>query len=106
MQCTTPQLDMPESDGDGLDWGGWNVKRLGGGYYNGGTGKMREEGGERMTVEVGWRSRGGGGGGGDGLLGGGHAGQSQEEKIVVFYFILLVNLLSILLPFHCRCQRD
>jgi hypothetical protein len=57
-----------------------------------------------MAVEVGQRSRGGGGGEGD-LLGRGCAAQSHGEEIVVIFF-LLVNLLSILLPFLCRRQRD
>jgi hypothetical protein len=60
----------------------------------------------RIAVEVAQRSREGGGGGGD-PLGGGCAAQSHgEEIVVIFYFILLVNLLSILLPFLCRRQRN
>jgi hypothetical protein len=80
-----------------------NATRLGGGYYHGSTGEMREDD-ATMAVKVGQRSRGGGGGGGD-LLGGGRAAQSHGEEIVVIFF-LLVNLLCILLPFLCRRQRN
>jgi hypothetical protein len=58
-----------------------------------------------MAVKVGQRSRRGGGGGGD-LLRRGRAAQSHGDKILVIFLFLLVNLLSILLPFLCRRQRN
>ena len=80
-----------------MEVGMWECKEIG--WWLVGWQLRREEG-------VAQRSREGGGGGGD-PLGGGCAAQSHgEEIIVIFLFILLVNLLSILLPFLCRRQRN